>query len=86
MLDFLNRTVKSAGFFCDADINCICNLNSACNERRKKLKFTLKLDKSREEEVLIYAHEKSALTDKIEKLVLNEKSHVILGYKDDVAT
>ena len=50
------------------------------------MKFTLKLDKSREEEVLIYAHEKSALTDKIEKLVLNEKSHVILGYKDDVAT
>lgn len=50
------------------------------------MKFTLKLDKSREEEVLIYAHEKSALTDKIEKLVLNDKSHVILGYKDDVAT
>ena len=45
------------------------------------MKFTVFIDKSREEEVIVYAHERSCLTDKIEALV-TDKSREIIGHRD----
>lgn len=45
------------------------------------MKCTITVDKSREEEVLIYAHEITPLVSEIEELVLT-KSLELIGYKD----
>lgn len=45
------------------------------------MKYTLVLDKDREEEVTVVAHQKSALTDAIERLVAEDGVELI-GYKD----
>ncbi len=45
------------------------------------MKCTVKIDKSREEEILIYAHEKNSLIEEIEELVLT-KSLELIGYKE----
>lgn len=45
------------------------------------MKCTVTIDKNREEEVLIFAHEKTTLVDKIENLVLT-KSLELIGYND----
>lgn len=42
------------------------------------------IDKTRDEEILIYAHEKTALVESIEQLVLQEKIELI-GYTDGEA-
>lgn len=43
------------------------------------MKCTIIIDKSREEEVIIYAKEKSTLTDEIERLV-NDNNPELIGY------
>ena len=43
------------------------------------MKYTIIIDKNREEEVIVYAKEKSALTDEIERLVSNNTLGLI-GY------
>lgn len=43
------------------------------------MKFRLIIDKEREEEVLVYSHEKTKLTDEIEKLVENSAKELV-GY------
>ena len=43
------------------------------------MKCTMIIDKSREEEVIIYAKEKSTLTDEIERLV-NDNNLELIGY------
>lgn len=48
------------------------------------MKLTVFIDKNREEEIIIYARERSGLTEKIESLV-TEKSMEIVGYKDGTA-
>lgn len=45
------------------------------------MKFSLFIDKQREEECIIYAHEKSRLTDEIERLI-SEDALELTGYKD----
>ena len=45
------------------------------------MKFTLKIDKEREEEVIVFAHEKSALTERIKTLISTSETE-IFGYKD----
>ncbi len=45
------------------------------------MKFTLLIDKSREQEVKVFAHKKSSLTDAIEKLVSDEAVEMV-GYID----
>ena len=45
------------------------------------MKYTLNLNKEREEEIIIFAHEKSELIESIEKLVQNEEVSLI-GYKN----
>lgn len=45
------------------------------------MKFSLFIDKQREEECIIYAHEKSRLTDEIERLI-SEDALEFTGYKD----
>ena len=45
------------------------------------MKCKIFIDKEREEEVLIYAHEKTELVKAIEKLVAEEATELI-GYKD----
>lgn len=47
------------------------------------MKCTTVIDPNREEEVLIYAHEKTALIQEIEELV-EGKSTELLGYRDNV--
>ena len=49
------------------------------------MKFTLNIDPLREEEVIVYAHAKSELTDCIEALITGQKSNTppIIGYSDD---
>ena len=47
-----------------------------------RMKFTLILDKTREEEVLVYAKEKNEITEKIERLV-NGDANTVNGYLDD---
>ncbi|MBO5439629.1 MAG: LytTR family transcriptional regulator [Clostridia bacterium] len=44
------------------------------------MKYTLNLDKKREEEIIIFAHEKNELIESIEKLVQNDSVNLI-GYK-----
>ena len=44
------------------------------------MKYTLNLDKKREEEIIIFAHEKNELIERIEKLVQNDSVNLI-GYK-----
>ena len=48
------------------------------------MKFTVFIDKDREEEIIIYARERSGLIDKIEKLVA-DNSEEIIGYKNSTA-
>ena len=43
------------------------------------MKYTIIIDKNREEEVIIYAKEKSTLTDEIERLV-NDNNPELIGY------
>ena len=43
------------------------------------MKYTIIIDKNREEEVIIYAKEKSTLTDEIERLV-NDNNLELIGY------
>ncbi len=45
------------------------------------MKYTLNLDKTREEEIIIFAHEKNELIESIEKLVQNDNL-TLIGYKD----
>lgn len=45
------------------------------------MKFSLFIDKQREEECIIYVHEKSRLTDEIERLI-SEDALELTGYKD----
>lgn len=45
------------------------------------MKYSIKIDKNREEEVLIFTHERTELVDEIEKLILS-KSVELIGYKD----
>ena len=45
------------------------------------MKYSIKIDKNREEEVLIFAHERTELVDEIEKLILAEAVELI-GYKE----
>ena len=45
------------------------------------MKFRLIIDKNREEEILVYAHQKTPLTESIEKLVSQEEFRLI-GYVD----
>lgn len=45
------------------------------------MKFSLFIDKSREEECIIYAHERNGVIDEIERLV-SEDSLEITGYQD----
>lgn len=45
------------------------------------MKFRLIIDKSADEEVVVYAHEKSRLTEEIEKLVI-ESNVELMGYKE----
>ena len=46
------------------------------------MKFKLVIDKDKEEEVVIYAHQRTSLTDQIEALVL-EHSDQIPGYAEE---
>lgn len=46
------------------------------------MKFTLIIDKSREEEVVVYAKEKNDLANKIQELVTRDNDDLI-GYKGD---
>ena len=43
------------------------------------MKYTIIIDKNREEEVIVYAKEKSELTDEIERLV-NDNNLELIGY------
>lgn len=45
------------------------------------MKYSLKIDKSRDEEILIFIHERTELVDEIEKLILSRAVELI-GYKD----
>ncbi len=45
------------------------------------MKINIFIDKEREEEVIVYAHEKNAIVTSIEKLVV-ENNTEFLGYKD----
>ena len=45
------------------------------------MKYTVTVDPNREEEVLVYVHEKSPLTDKLEAL-LREEPYGLLGFLD----
>ena len=45
------------------------------------MKCRIFIDKSHEEEILIYAHEKTKLVENIEKLVSDE-TYELIGYKD----
>lgn len=45
------------------------------------MKFKIVIDKSREEEVIVYAHAETKLTDEIERLV-SENSFELIGYKN----
>lgn len=38
------------------------------------MKFTLRIDETRDEEIIVYAHQRSPLTDKIEALVREQSS------------
>lgn len=44
------------------------------------MNFRLFIDKNREEEVVVYAHERSELTDAIEKLTLGTEAAELIGY------
>lgn len=46
------------------------------------MKFILNIDKSKDEEVIVNAHEKTKLVEEIEKLVLNDTFELI-GYDSD---
>ena len=43
------------------------------------MKYTIIIDKNREEEVIVYAKEKSEFTDEIERLV-NDNNLELIGY------
>ena len=46
------------------------------------MKCTIKIDKAREEEIIIYAHDKTELVSEIEELVAS-KSVELFGYKEN---
>lgn len=48
------------------------------------MKLNIFIDKEREEEVIIYAHEKNSIVESIEQLVL-EKEIELIGYREDLA-
>lgn len=48
------------------------------------MKCRIIIDKRREEEILIYVHEKTKLTEQIEKLV-SESDFELVGHKDKIA-
>lgn len=45
------------------------------------MKCTLIIDKNKDEEIIIYAHDRTDLINRIEKLIL-EKSHDLIGYNE----
>ncbi len=49
------------------------------------MKLQIIIDPSREEETIIYAHKQSELTEKIQKLVLEQNSNILLGYYNQEA-
>lgn len=49
------------------------------------MKCTIFIDKEKNEEVLIYAHEKTSLIERIEKLALSSDIEII-GYTDQIIT
>lgn len=48
------------------------------------MKFTLIIDKEREEEAVLYLHERRRIADKVEELVGGTETE-LFGYRDDVA-
>ena len=48
------------------------------------MKLKIFVDKSKEEEILIYVHEKNGLVEEIERLV-SENNFELIGYKDNEA-
>lgn len=48
------------------------------------MKLTVFIDKDREEEIIVYAHERSGLIDQIEKLAADKREEII-GYKNSIA-
>ena len=51
-------------------------------EKGEGMRYTLLIDPDREEEVVVYVHQKNKLAERIEELVTNEPSELI-GYTDD---
>lgn len=49
------------------------------------MKFTLNIDKSKDEEVIVNAHIRTPLVDEIEKLVLNDVSELVCFDEDKTA-
>lgn len=49
------------------------------------MKPSVFIDKGREEEVIIYAHEKTDLIDDIEKLISQDDFQSLIGYSDYVS-
>ena len=47
------------------------------------MKFRLIIDKAKEEEVVVTAKERSALTDQLEQLVTGSKVSTLVGYTED---
>lgn len=45
------------------------------------MKYTLNLDKTKEEEIIIFAHSRNELIESIEKIIQNENLNLI-GYKE----
>jgi DNA-binding LytR/AlgR family response regulator len=54
-------------------------------KRRGKMKYTLYIDEEREEEIIVYARSRNALTESIERLINEEKLNTspIIGYIGD---
>ena len=46
------------------------------------MKYSLIIDPEREEEVIVYAHERTKLAERIEELVTEEK-HELIGYREN---
>lgn len=46
------------------------------------MKFTLKIDKEREEEIVLYLHERRILADKIEELISDMQMELV-GYREN---
>lgn len=49
------------------------------------MKYSINIDKDREEEVIIYAHEKDELVDRLEALLREDETAELIGYRDGEA-